>query len=576
MRVHTITLDPSTALPSQLANAGIEDSDRLLLQLFSTSTKAPFVQGILRELKALLPSARLVGCTSTALLDERDIHEERTVLLACSFAKTQVEIASTRLRPEDRPNWAQLGRQLARTVVQPVTRLLLVYATAPLLNAEDLARGLAAENPQGFVAGQLAWAPQGEWPRLFCEDAVFACGVVVVALTGADLHVELEWSPDWMLLGTPLEVTEARSNIVKSINRLRATELYSRYIGFEACKEIPACSARFPLLMERDGMVIARPAKAVLPDGGVALWGNLNGGDTVRFGILNPAEATEHTNHLLSELRHKPVELILLYSSVARKVLMRSLTLDQYAHFATCATTLGVFSVGQFFYTPEHPAYLLYTQVMLSLGEGPKGDTRRRRGSRNVGFSQDTMEMRALSHLVSTTAKELEEANRALERMANTDSLTSIYNRHKAQRVLDQEFRRAQRYGRPLAFILFDLDDFKQINDQFGHAIGDATLTRVAAVVAPLVRDTDCFARWGGEEFVIVCPETNEAGAREIGERIRAAVAEQAAVENRPVTVSVGVTVFHPEDTLEKLVSRADRAMYLSKEKGKNRVTYYG
>ncbi|MGF1643344.1 MAG: GGDEF domain-containing protein, partial [Thiotrichales bacterium] len=260
-------------------------------------------------------------------------------------------------------------------------------------------------------------------------------------------------------------------------------------------------------------------------------------------------------------------------SSIARTVLMRSLTQEQFQQYTAIAPTLGMFSVGQFYYTAQEPALLHYTQTVLCIGEGSRSKPQRERDRDRVSFSQDTLEMRAMSHLVFTTARELEDANKTLERLANTDSLTRVYNRHKAQLLLEQEYRRAQRYARPLTLILFDVDDFKRVNDTLGHSTGDEALTRIAEVVRPLIRDTDFFARWGGEEFLIICPETDIRGASEIAERVRVAIESAQIIDGKRITVSLGVAGFRPEDSLEKIINRADRALYLSKDKGKNRVS---
>ncbi len=573
MKVFILDYDPSIQLQAQLRKSGIEDSEQLLIQLFTTSAKPPFTHGLLLELQILFPSAMVVGCTTTGLLRGGEIVEDATQIAFSVFAKSQVAHAEFHPAVNEKTDWFEAGSRLGAQLGGPEARLLLCYAAGPLLNAEALARGLLAQSPNAALAGQLACVAQGEQPRVISGRTSWPNGVVVVALSGKDLHVQVHHSPDWMMLGTPLEITDANDNVIRGVNKMRATELYSRYIGFDACKDVPACSVRFPFLTQRDGMTLARPVKSVMADGAVSLWGDMRIGDTVRFGILNPADATDHTQHLLQTLRDHPCELLFQFSSIARTVLMRSLTQEQFQQYTAIAPTLGMFSVGQFYYTAQEPALLHYTQTVLCIGEGSRSKPQRERDRDRVSFSQDTLEMRAMSHLVFTTARELEDANKTLERLANTDSLTRVYNRHKAQLLLEQEYRRAQRYARPLTLILFDVDDFKRVNDTLGHSTGDEALTRIAEVVRPLIRDTDFFARWGGEEFLIICPETDIRGASEIAERVRVAIESAQIIDGKRITVSLGVAGFRPEDSLEKIINRADRALYLSKDKGKNRVS---
>ena len=142
--------------------------------------------------------------------------------------------------------------------------------------------------------------------------------------------------------------------------------------------------------------------------------------------------------------------------------------------------------------------------------------------------------------------------------------------------VIEYEMTRADRYKHPLSLILFDIDHFKSINDTHGHQEGDSVLKAVAHVVQELVRRTDGLIRWGGEEFIVLLPETDLESALLTAERLRAAVANtpiKASHEEFRVTASFGV-VEKDENTpsLETLVARADQAMYIAKHKGRNHV----
>jgi two-component system cell cycle response regulator len=161
-------------------------------------------------------------------------------------------------------------------------------------------------------------------------------------------------------------------------------------------------------------------------------------------------------------------------------------------------------------------------------------------------------------------------------RMATTDGLTGLLNRRALDEMLRARFAEAVRYKRPLAFVLFDIDHFKKVNDQHGHLAGDAVLRGVAREAAAQARNIDRVARYGGEELALVLPETELSGAMVIAERIRAAVAaSEHAIETGSVrvTVSAGVSVLGPGlDNLEQLVEQADQALYRAKQSGRNRV----
>lgn len=161
-----------------------------------------------------------------------------------------------------------------------------------------------------------------------------------------------------------------------------------------------------------------------------------------------------------------------------------------------------------------------------------------------------------------------------LRDLSEKDVLTAIYNRRMALDFLNREMNQARRYSRLLSVVIFDIDKFKLVNDTFGHDIGDVVLKTIAEVVGASLRKSDVFARWGGEEFVIVCPETDIDGALALAEKVRASVANYGFPTAGRVTISAGVASFCGEsDSGECLVKRADKALYVSKNSGRNCVT---
>ncbi|MFZ5996419.1 MAG: diguanylate cyclase [Nitrospirota bacterium] len=168
-----------------------------------------------------------------------------------------------------------------------------------------------------------------------------------------------------------------------------------------------------------------------------------------------------------------------------------------------------------------------------------------------------------------TERKMMEEKLRDL---AERDTLTNIYNRRKFYEVLERELQRSARYKIPLSLILFDIDDFKKVNDTFGHAMGDAVLVTATNIVSRNIRSTDVFARFGGEEFILLAPETELEGAVWLAEKIRKEIESQFFSAVGEVTVSIGVTELNENDIADSFIKRADDALYQAKGRGKNRV----
>lgn len=161
---------------------------------------------------------------------------------------------------------------------------------------------------------------------------------------------------------------------------------------------------------------------------------------------------------------------------------------------------------------------------------------------------------------------------RDLQRLSATDPLTGALNRRSCERILEEELVRSERYGRPLSVLLFDIDHFKRINDEHGHAAGDAVLRDLADRVRAVVRQNDALVRWGGEEFLVVMPETVAEGARVAAERIRRVVERDPLGPGVPTTLSGGVATARAGDDQDSLVHRADELLYRAKNTGRNRI----
>jgi diguanylate cyclase (GGDEF)-like protein len=180
----------------------------------------------------------------------------------------------------------------------------------------------------------------------------------------------------------------------------------------------------------------------------------------------------------------------------------------------------------------------------------------------------------ALMLLTLVLARPLLRAFRWTEEQASEariDSLTGLANRRAVEEILAAEISRAQRFAHQLAVVLLDLDRFKEINDSFGHAAGDVMLRAVSRLLTSLARQGDTVARWGGEEFIVVLPETDLIGARRFAERLRRTI-EAHSVGDMRTSASCGVATMLPDDTVEELLGAADRALYQAKSNGRNRT----
>ncbi len=182
-------------------------------------------------------------------------------------------------------------------------------------------------------------------------------------------------------------------------------------------------------------------------------------------------------------------------------------------------------------------------------------------------------EISSLNMHLERERKALAEANQRLEQLAHFDPLTKVWNRYRIEEAINAELVAAKRYAAAFALLLFDVDNFKQINDSYGHSVGDDVLVALARLVESSLRGCDHLGRWGGEEFIVLATHSDVDAAVGLAERLRSLVAElHIAGLEQAVTVSIGVAVWQPGDSCKTLISRADDAMYRAKHGGRNRV----
>mgnify|MGYP000234371676 CR=1 FL=1 len=197
-----------------------------------------------------------------------------------------------------------------------------------------------------------------------------------------------------------------------------------------------------------------------------------------------------------------------------------------------------------------------------------------------IGQSQNLLNLNVdLENLVKQRTEELEITNNELTKeklilqgLSSRDSLTGLFNRFKLEEAFEYEQKQSNRYETDLSIIMIDIDDFKSVNDTYGHNIGDVFLKEIAEILKTSFRDVDTVGRWGGEEFLILLPKTNLEDSKKIAEKVRKEIELYKFTEIGNKTASFGVATHSNNESLSSLLNRADKALYAAKENGRNRV----
>lgn len=169
-----------------------------------------------------------------------------------------------------------------------------------------------------------------------------------------------------------------------------------------------------------------------------------------------------------------------------------------------------------------------------------------------------------------------EKMSEEIKRLSEEDYLTKLYNRRKIHEVIENEISRSKRYNSTFAVILLDIDNFKNTNDSFGHNTGDKLLVEISNIIRRTIRESDISSRWGGEEFLVFCPQTTSDGAFALAEKLRLNIEQYEFEDVGYKTASFGVARIEHGDSVQSLIHRADEALYSAKKSGKNMVMASG
>ncbi|MFQ5488978.1 MAG: diguanylate cyclase, partial [Gammaproteobacteria bacterium] len=507
MQIKNVIYDGRTDLCDLLQSTGFTDNGRLLIQVFSGIDDPAQIGRIQILVGEYFPHAALIGATSAGEILDGRLQEKSVLFSFCQFEDTELQVVAA-----EATHSSALGEQIGAHFRHYPPRLLLTFANAHSVNGEDFVKGIGRLCPDmiiaGGLAGNLLLHDQG---YVFNHDFISSEGAVAVALYSDSLQVQNRYSLDWVPLGKELRITHAEKNRVYTIEDIPAAEIYARYLGRGSSELLPVLGVHFPLIKAHQGTSVAHTCIAKNPDGSLDFMGNMETGTYVRFGIGDTSTMLASAAGHCRELSEWNPQGLLVFSCQARKLLMQSLVDKEIGHIHNVAPMAGFFTSGEFFSLPRGNEFFNYTLTVLALREGPA------RGGRQT-CPEVEIEVnpvfKALTHLVNVTAREL-------ETLAGTDQLTGLCNRRSVQEQLCKALESSRRYGHPLVLIMFDVDHFKQINDSLGHHMGDLALREVTRITREMIRRTDVFGRWGGEEFLLICSETAHQGGLELAERIR-------------------------------------------------------
>jgi diguanylate cyclase (GGDEF)-like protein len=552
----------------------IQDSSSLLIQIFTATNELEFISNLIHFFNKRFPLSSLIGTTTDGEIKDGYVSTNQTVISFSQFEKTTLKVFITNTFED----YFEAGKLLASSLLQKDTKAIISFIDGLEGNGEEYLKGIAAISNEVIVAGGLAGDnAQFEKTYLFTKDTIYSKGVVGVSLSSPFLHIFSDYSFDWQAVGKTLTITKADKNRVYTIDDKTAVETYAYYLGDEVSKKLPQVAIEFPLMVKKNGLCTARASIATKDDGSLVFAGNFTKGDKVRFGCADFESILNETQSHIDKLFHKEIETLFIYSCMARRRFMPNEIEYETLAYNQIAPASGFYTYGEFFSTSTTKELLNQSMTIIALSEST---TFNENHIILDSKKHNNTTIQALSHLINISTKELDKTQRELELLSITDPLTKLHNRRYFTDVSEEIFQIAQRNNSPITLLMVDIDKFKNINDTFGHKMGDDVLVQFTTLMKKVLRKSDISCRFGGEEFVVLLPETDLEGGLKVAHTIKEETENASLLLNShqkiQYTVSIGVSQidFKEKQGIESGLKRADNALYFAKNNGRNQVAF--
>lgn len=570
-----------------LAQTPVRDAMRhaksVLVQVYNQDEDTDWITQVVDAFRTVRENAVIVGALTFGQISEGRVPDTRTTASVSCFDTAELSLIEQSCEPGQE---TEAARSLVGALGKRINdaKGVLLLSTPLTINCDLLLSAIHEISPGLPVFGGGSADISLQKMMVFSQRGMHRSGLVAVALCGGSLEIMRSVHLGWLPIGQKMVVTKAEGAVVETIDHHPAIEIYKRYLGITSDERFFLNVMEFPLLVERHGELHARVPYESGEGGSIRFTAELKEGEEVHFGYARIGQIQQQVEDLERSVRRFGPEAVHIYSCIIRHfVLQRDIDLE-ISPFERLAPTAGFFTAGEFCGLPDSSVQRNAVMVVVAMREAPAPCTKilepRAAFVPEASNLYEDNHMRILlryQHFMQAITEDLEAANEELASLAERDALTGLFNRRKMSSVMQAELERSTRYGNLFSIILCDIDHFKQFNDHYGHQAGDVVLKNLARVFQDEARAPDVVCRFGGEEFVIVMPETHANDAVEFADRIRRIVAAQRIRHlDAPLpstTMSFGVAGFPRNGrNTDELISAADAALYEAKRQGRNQV----
>lgn len=547
----------------------------ILTSVFTSTNNPTKLHKIIYRLEERLPESTIVGTTTFGEISAGRSLLQTTVITFMVFEHTALRLYTFDnliQYPED------TGKKLLAECRDAENLAgIELFATSKTLNLKPFLDSLSQLREDIPIFGGCANSYQSHAPTyVFSSQGILQKGILAVCFFSTDLHIQVTSNLGWKPLGRAMLITATYgSNIVKELDHQPAIAVYEKYLNITKSERFYTDTMEFPIFIERNGHTLARLPLTYMEDGALVFTADCQKGEHARLAYGDPNEILQNSKTNQQETEAFAPEGILLFSCSSRRIFLKDNIDIELEPYRSIAPVAGFFTCGEIARRQEEIEVSNIIMLTISFREGDRPDRKSPVPAKTApAMLKNTISLvQRMARFIAVTSAELEEANLKLEKLACHDRLTELYNRGEIEHILQNEIMFSAENALPLSVVMLDIDNFKSVNDTYGHAIGDSVLKTTAQTLTANTRRSDFAGRWGGEEFLIILPHTPLTAAVAIAERIRLKLSRLCTLpDDKTITASFGAAELQPEENYPEFYRRLDSMLYAAKQTGKNKV----
>ena len=572
-------------------------ANSVLVNIFTERTQSDYIEYLSGLVRESLAKAKISGLTCQFSFAQGQNSSKTSILTVLFFYKSDVQVIEY--------DFSKISVEAAKDeflkIVKEKEELKGIQAfTTTYKNpvSNDFLNSISKKISDIPIFGaEASFDKNDKEKKIFVfGEKVLDDAIVITLFSGKNLRIIAESTLGWTPIGKQLKATEVIDNhILKTIDNQNASEIYKKYLGVSGDSYFVENTCEFPFMLQRGDIWLARVPVLKDKNGYIHFTADIKKGEKFLFSYGSKKSILKESFNLAEYMSGKNLEALLLHVCKNRFMYLKedvNLEIAAFSNFYR--ETAGCLTFGEILYKNKSGG--IQNSALLAVGFRELDDKEIAAYKEDcfIGNSRFTSDGigdinlddyfivnknqkqpvpfdERVVRFLQATSQDLYLLNKKLEESATIDGLTNIFNRKKISERIAYELKKLDK-ARKINLIMFDIDNFKHINDTYGHDMGDEVLIKIADTAKKCIRPQDSIGRWGGEEFMILLPQSKKETAVEIAEKIRKSIEDIKWEKIEKITISLGVTEVREDDDLQSFYKRVDNRLYYAKQHGKNRV----